>query len=141
MKYTDQEIYENRLRAVKYLQKPELKKAVGRLESEIKDGSKCCLGHMCTALEVHRKIDDKGVVHYGGSLERYEAPRELIDALGLSDEAGSAIGKLVLDMSNEEVMSLAALNDDTDITTQEIGKYLEQVIMGGEGTPWKEIKI
>lgn len=149
MKLTDEQILENRKKVVAYLQQPHLKKAKGRLANE-KTGGRCCLGHMCDALEIESStINDGRERVYGHFKEACVAPIELKKALGLRNRVGSALVRKAANKTTvrtklktrtkRTVNDLTALNDHTGITTQGIGQYLESVIMGGDDTPWEKI--
>lgn len=125
--YTDEQILENRKTWIEFLKRPETKKYKEQLESRDGSEARCCLGHGCFALGIKRTVDEIGVVRYDG--EREYAPESFMDMVGLNTRYGGFGGT-----------SLATINDRTDKTPQEIGAMLESMIMGGEGTPFKEIK-
>lgn len=121
------EILENRRKWIEFLKRPETKKYTSRLASITIPGARCCLGHGCEALGLQYR--PSGLL----------ATEEFIEAVGLWSKDGTA-----KDNGNvfaiKGYRSLASLNDHTVYTPQQIGEYLESVIMGGEDTPFKPIK-
>ena len=130
-------------------------------------GGRCCLGHMCDALGVpHMKIDGR---HCYGNInidviksgrlsssfpDVYEevdfsfsiAPKSLIKDVGLYYPNGETKNSEPLALSNvksdvyDDYESLADANDSADYTTPLfMAKYLESVIEGGPGTPWRPL--
>jgi hypothetical protein len=104
---------------------------------------------MCDVLDVpHLRASNTygGVVHlYGEECNGETAPQELIDMVGLNESNGSfhdggPMFKPAVKYSvAQSVTSLASLNDDYPVSPQRIGKMLSEMLMGGKGTPWKEI--
>jgi hypothetical protein len=123
---------ENRRKWIELLKHPDTKKAQGVLVSQHDPEARCCLGHACHALDI--PFDTSRWVYEGN---RYTTPLSVIDALGLWGSCGE------LNDTSARVPggqgSLAGWNDDTDTTPQEIGAYLETVIMGGDDTPFRPI--
>jgi len=140
--YTDDEILHNRRVVVQYLQRPELKKAVGRL-GKVSTGGRCCLCHICDAVGVVA-TEFKYTNIYEGEI--YNLPDSVKTALGMYSvkgtfcDLGKFVGLVSVPRVQKPVYSLIELNDTTRISTQSIGKFLETNIMGGSYTPWKEIK-
>lgn len=131
--YTRQQVREFREKSVAFLQQPELKKAVDLLDKG--NGERCCLGHMCVALEVEsHQFSEGSRIHYGVLRDVATAPVELVQMVGLNNYNGESIGGSML--GKWDRLALTSINDKTDATTQEIGAYLETVIEGGSGTPW-----
>jgi hypothetical protein len=136
---SDKEIYANRLKAVAYLKQPHLRKASGVLERP--DGSCCCFGHMCNALAIPKEVKTNGGIYFEGTFDG-TAPDTLISKLGMFDSFGrTGNGFDIINTEQEPIVCLVDLNDLTDMTPQQIGEYLESVIMGGTSTPWKSISI
>lgn len=142
MKLTNNQILENRKKVIAYLQQPHLKKAKGRLANET-TGGRCCLGHMCDALNITSKLDLAGARVYGAMFEAMIAPDELVEAVGFRVSIGATVKPSMLfeTRTKKKYDSLTSLNDESGITTQGIGQYLESVIMGGVNTPWIEIEV
>jgi hypothetical protein len=126
-------VLENRRKWIELLKKPDTKKARGILVSRLDPEARCCLGHGCESIGL--TFDPVGHTYDGAS---HCTPVSAIEALGLWDFAGTThtSGACVA----EEYISLAAWNDESDVSPQEIGAYLETVIMGGFDTPFKPIE-
>ena len=144
MNITDQEIYNNRMKWIEYLKRPETRKHKGSLEDFEDPECRCCLGHACHVLapDTRTVINSDEQVFY----DEHSAsmPDKLVLALGLYNDLGGAanIGETYLNVPKvHPTTCLADLNDNTKITPQEIGAYLESVIMGGEDTPFKKIDV
>ena len=139
MAITDQEIYSNRLKWIEYLKRPETLKAQEELESFNDPEFRCCLGHACHVLAPETRTLRKYRVLYGGQ-ESY-LPEALVEALGLYSNSGDLhFGEIkIAGFPNKH--NLSELNDSTDITPQEIGAYLESVVIGGDDTPFKKIDV
>lgn len=135
--YTDQEVYDNRKTVIDFLKDPSRKKNRYSLASDIDDEARCCLGHMCKALFPDHQINTSWFN------EESFAPIELIKAVGLHGNIGEGKEEFSFHPSTEDNTqhSLAAINDNTDVTPQEIGAMLEKMIMGGDDTPWEKIKV
>lgn len=148
--YTNEEIMANRRTWIDFLKEPERQKGFGRLEHVSNSEQRCCLGHACFILGAERSLrhedDMTGNVVTYNSQSLY--PDEKIwKALGLKDHSGRIFGP-VANLKEASVTftsskgltynfdRLADLNDDTRITPQEIGEFLESVIEGGEGSPF-----
>lgn len=133
------EIKANREKCIAFLQEPELEKFTGGLENPTNNNSRCCLGHMCHVMKLDRwqKPGIDGDIIYGANDSLGFAPSTLQSLIGLKDRHGS-FSNYLNDPHNtyKERTSLMALNDDTEMTTQEIGKWLEDKIEGGEGSPF-----
>ena len=132
---TREEIKENRLKFAKGLQESHREKITKILESFNNSNQRCCLGHGCEIFNIERNIEDD-LVSYGKENCRGTAPIELMDLLGLYDIWGGCapIGELV-----PGIRALTVLNDNTELTTQEIGKLIEGWIEGGPSTPFKPL--
>lgn len=149
---TDQQIYDNRRKVIAYLQNPNRRKAKGTLQDSQTSRNRCCLGHMCHAVGIRPEYDVRRGPVFGDRHEAEMAPRELIDALGLNDESGvidiysetsfitDSKTSAVIDLFRE-CGSLTKLNDETNTSPQMIGKMLEVMILGGDGTPWRKLNI
>ena len=145
MSLTDSEILANRRKVIDYLKQPGLRKAKGELRNSV--GGRCCLGHMCDAFGLEGVKSPAGIWTYKD--ERYGLPAELIEALGMHDEAGrfrdakSEYGYIAyFGYENNQFDSLANLNDDSTITPGKIGEFLETMIDGdSRNSPWKRINV
>lgn len=136
--YTRSQILENRRKWIDYLKLPTTEKAVGLLEDIGNNSARCCLGHACHLLipETREKVFDS--VYYDHN--RGYAPVSIVKMLGLYDRHGIfAGGEFIKIGSYQSERSLAAYNDNTKITPQEIGAYLETVIEGGDNTPFQAL--
>lgn len=131
------EILENCKKAVEFLKQPERKKGRMRLVSKCDQESRCCLGHMCESLIPETKEHITSVLlTYQGAM--YAAPPLLVEKLGLHDPFGN-VPTVNVSILHTPYSSLSAVNDHTELTTQQIGAYLESVIEGGDDTPWKNL--
>lgn len=136
--YTRAQVRDFREKAVAFLKEPERRKAIGKLD--IGDENRCCLGHMCVALDIVRSEprfgnDDVEVFGYGVAQQFAVAPDELVAMVGLSTHIGEVIGHRIY-LGPFRHGALSSVNDKSSATPQEIGAYLETVIEGGEDTPW-----
>lgn len=141
---TWEQVLENRRKAIEFLQQPQRKKAKGVLDKG--GGQRCCLGHMSVALKIRRvgvRGEDGAKFGFGDALEERSAPEELVHLLGLWTDYGGGVDEsedpvpLKHTQHGEEITSLVVMNDETVMTPQRIGVYLERVIEGGVGTPFK----
>lgn len=126
--YSDQEIYQNRLKVLKYLENPHLRKTRGVLR---RGRGRCCLGHMCDALDVPSVFDGTSYIYVGNNVSTL--PDEAIAALGMKDAFGSFYSKTH--------RPLSVLNDNTRTSPQAIGRLLANNVIGGDGTPWRKLNI
>lgn len=138
MKYTRQQIKDNRIKFGLDLQDPEREKATSELESSSNPNARCCLGHGCDGFSLKRTVDEYGCVRYDGENEL--APQQLMSLMGMKDNEGM-FGTSVVFKVGDGVWtpsSLIALNDNTLLTPQQIGEWLSkpEIIKGGEGTPY-----
>ena len=123
------EILENRKKWIKFLQDPKRRKTTERLDKG--KGYRCLLGHGCYILGVERsRIDNLWA--YGLRKNFVFAPSEFISLVGLSNQSG-------IFNTDDGESTLTILNDETDMTPQEMGDYLESVIEGGDNTPFKPL--
>lgn len=128
---TRAQVRANREKVIAFLRNPELEKANGVLDKG--DGvSRCCLGHMCAAMEIKSVASLNGHIGYGEKIEYYYAPSELIDAVGLKNKKGS-VGASIM---GTRYHHLARVNDDSDKQPADFADYLESVIEGGPNSPW-----
>ena len=130
------EILENRQKVIAFLKDPARKKHKGTLESIVDNEARCCLGHMCVALNIERKVLGDSVRYDNANITISRSTAELI---GLHGVLGQVIDGCIEYKCNH-YFSLVSLNDASNITTQEIGAYLESVIEGGPNTPWKRLE-
>ena len=147
------QILENRKTWIKRLKDPKSKKSKHRL-GDCYTGGMCCLGHGCEALKIERR-DTLYQVFYENNPSY--PPDSFVEKVGLYNRHGhirlvgiyKRYGHIRLDKESIKVngnkytvgntVSLSDLNDDTDITPQEIGLYLESVIDGGDDSPFKPL--
>lgn len=130
---TFEEVLENRLKWIKGLAQPHRKKTEEVLESVQDRDHRCCLGHGCDIFGLPSELHDEGV-SYGFDKDIHYAPRELICLLGLLNEEGRLRNSLPLGSDSTItktatytcLTSLAEINDKTTMTTQEIGKWIEE---------------
>jgi hypothetical protein len=158
-KYTDEQIYANRVKAVEFLKKGR-KKANGAL---IQGGSRCNIGWLAEAMEIPKDSRSVGFLDgtdYNGdeNVENAQAPAELVEMLGLHDENGSIDGDWDDAKDNPFVLaakkagykrkfkdwktdpnSIIELNDSTGCSIRQFGHILDHMICGGDDTPWKAI--
>jgi hypothetical protein len=138
MTITDKEIYNNRLKWIEYLKRPETKKFTENLENPEDPEARCCLGHACHVLAPEtRNLDNDGDVLYGDDVAFL--PDSLVEQLGMWTYEGGANDRDIFADLGYRACCLSVLNDNTDISPQEIGEYLQTVIMGGEHTPFTKI--
>lgn len=153
--FTDAQIYENRLKTVEHLKRPDLEKHTGEMADFNNPKARCCLGHMCDALGIPAKTysEDEALV----ANKRYDTvyyqetstymPKWAVEALGLHDfrgcipETPENTPMARHDRFGDPIEGLSHLNDATDTTPQQIGAYLETVIMGGMDTPWRALVL
>ena len=136
-KITRNEILQNRRKWIDRLIRPESKKATGALRSIYDDDAMCCLGHGCEAMGL--KWDFYGSEWFCHN-SAWSSPCEFKHAVGLLTNHGGVRtgGPISIDNVGSE-SSLARINDRTKAKPQEIGKYLESVIDGGAGTPFRPL--
>lgn len=132
---TRAEVLANRQKVVTFLLQPKRKKATGKLDRG--NGNRCCLGHMCYVLKISKTFKN-GIIKYGKKEVSGYAPEEVTKLLGLYTPQGELGNNKLLTFPNmsRQNVSLAAVNDCTSATPQEIGAYLQSVINGGTDTPW-----
>jgi hypothetical protein len=126
-------ILENRRKWIDYLKQPDTKKTQGFLVAEDNHEARCCLGHACHVLGTEYDADTR---HYEDSF--HYPPDSVVEALGLWNHSGGREDELDLDLPSG-YGSLSRWNDESNVTPQQIAAYLETVIMGGEGTPFRPI--
>ena len=155
-----QELLDNRNKWIKALLYPSAKKTTGVLEQIDYNGEvvgRCCLGTGCSALGVKRIMGDmQNVGYYDGEDDGYSVfkgepmyaesfSQEFADLVGLYDKEGLRGDydwptSAKISIGNYEATSLSSLNDNTEVTPQEIGAYLQTVIEGGKETPFKPLE-
>ena len=116
------EILENRKKWIEKLLDPASLKHKNCLQHPTKSDKCCCLGWACVALGV--EFDKTGSY----------LPEEQRKMLGMWGQIGGSCDCSYL--GEWEYDNLSAVNDKTDATPQDIGRYLESVIEGGEHTPF-----
>lgn len=135
-KYTakqKRQIMANRRKAIDYLINNKLDKHTGQL-ADFNGPGRCCLGHMCDALNIPYHPD------YGTS-------DELQEALGMHYSGGTPLGRGILSAPLlrhylvKDRLDLTTINDATNATPKKIGRYLDSVIAGGPDTPFVRIDL
>lgn len=124
------EVYANRLKWAKALQRPENKKNIGALESIHNSNARSCLGHACHYFD-HRRDSNGFHVTYDGS-DTY-ITRPLTEKLGLISSLGG------FDHTSKKVKwhDLIDFNDLTNLTPQDMGRIMEnEWLQGGPDTPF-----
>lgn len=140
--YTREQIRANRLAWAQGLQEPEREKHTSELEDYTNPSRRCCIGHGCHILGIHRYTDDETHrVFYEN--HGTTAPNSFMDMVGMETDCGTGIsflcGAEVEEDEHNHVTSLVGLNDNTNCTTQSIGLMMMQWIEGGDGTPFKPL--
>jgi len=147
---TRTQIRKNRETVIKYLMEPERQKVTGMLETFSEPECRCCLGHMSHVLGAERgevEPDRFAVKRVTYDSEFAWAPPMVIQKLALNDDCGTVkdtdfeIIKGAIHATDcvNNFSSLSEINDSTEATPQMIGAYLQTVIEGGAGTPWKSL--
>lgn len=144
MKLTQVQILKNRIIATEYLLTPGLKKTIGMLGRA--GGSRCCLGHMCDALNVPKSLAKNPLGNYYvygkiGETNSGFLPKSVMESLGMYTRAGCSGNNELMKIDKFAEVKLTKLNDETSIRPQQIGQYLKDNILGGDRTPWKKLKI
>ena len=127
-------ILENRKKVIAFLKDSSRQKHKGSLENIDNTEERCCLGHMCAALNIQREAYNH-CIHY--DTEGAIAPESLVNMVGLNGQSGTI--RNLYRYKNQRYLGLTDLNDHSDITPQEIGAYLESVIEGGPNSPWRSL--
>jgi len=135
--YTDEQVLANRRTWIEFLKDPRRRKYKSFLDNG--RGARCCLGHACFVLRIPRVIGAEGAIEYGAAGDVELAPRELVEAVGLWSESGDTQLRFTVELGDTGATNLTIMNDETDMTPQQIGAYLETVIMGGPNTPFRPI--
>lgn len=137
--YTKEEILAHRRKWIDYLKEPTTQKHVGSLESPTNSDSRCCLGHACHVLipDGRDSSSRNGLVYYDNQTSY--APLGVQIMLGLWSPAGSLFMNDTINFHGHQLVSLAGMNDTTNLTSQQIGEYLETVIEGGPATPFRPL--
>lgn len=139
--YTKSEILANRRAWINFLKRPDTIKGKQLLESTSNNEARCCLGHACHVLIPETRNTNGGRVVYGNITDWAYAPPLLVDKLGLYKANGEIPNgsQALANVTGATWNSLADYNDNTSITPQQIGEYLETVIEGGFNTPFEHI--
>lgn len=127
---TKQQILKNRGTWTSRLLDKRARKLIGRLSNPYDLWESCCLGHGCLALNI--EYDMLIMVCFGKSKATALAPAEFVELVGLNGSLGQFLNV-------EPHSSLSSLNDDTEMTPQEIGNLLNSIIKGGNGTPFRSL--
>lgn len=140
MRLTKEVVLANRQKWIDFLLNKRVRKTKGMLDDG--KGGRCCLGHGCYALGVKRKCvkvpGTEGITEYSYEGETSYAPYSFQEMVGLIDQCGTFIDGPV-NVYGFEVGTLADLNDMTKMRPWEIGVALADMIMGGKGTPFRDI--
>ena len=120
--YTQEQIDENRRKWFGVLRDPESKKAVNKLESYTDKNARCCLGHACHALGIERKVMKfaNGIIVYENKSDTL--PFSVCNMLNIQNTG--KFKKEVL-VGDEPYWSLSRINDNTDLTPQEMADVIE----------------
>lgn len=137
MKYKRSEIRENRQKWIDFLREPERKKTKNVLESRYDHEARCCLGHAAHLFARDRTVIENDVVLYEGS--EINLSNDMTKMLGLYGREGHTENPYKIHYGGKTYGALSSLNDQTDITPQEIGEILQGMIEGGESTPFKPL--
>ena len=114
---------------LKVLRSPLSQRTKGKLENGVYSEARCCLGHLCHALDVPRhQIDGEGgLVEYGnaddGDASWSELPEYVAEDIGISTDGEF---RSLVSYKGTHYVSLADLNDSTKITPQEIADIIER---------------
>lgn len=131
------EILKNRQTWINRLLDPKSKKGIHKL----KNGDRfCCLGHGCDVLLGELGVWDLTDTFFLNDHEYKDLPpNTFCDMVGLWDDNGRSFNSNILEGYTFD--NLVDVNDLTDNSPQEIGKYLESVIEGGHDTPFKPLNM
>ena len=138
--YTQEEIDENRREWLAQLRDPESKKTIGELESYDDTNERCCLGHACYALNIHCDINitDRTVSY---DTEAGKLPNSACRKLNI-DRIGRLNNDILLsdddEYDNFYISNLTTLNDDTDLSPQEIADIIEDQFKTNNFKPFEE---
>lgn len=121
MEVTFEYVTVKRAEWIEYLSDPDRKKAIDTLDRG--GGFRCCLGHGCAMLNLP-KVWHRNLTAFLYLGERSMSPYELRLILGLRGRAGELRDATVI--KGRYVASLAALNDYTTLTPQQIAKYIRE---------------
>ena len=114
---------------LKVLRSPLSQRTKGKLEDGTYSEARCCLGHLCHALDVPRhQIDGEGgLVEYGdaddGDASWAELPEYVAKEAGITSDGTF---KYRVCYKGTHYISLSDLNDSTKITPQEIADVIEE---------------
>nr|CAI3971231.1 hypothetical protein ORM20_00182 [Ochrobactrum phage ORM_20] len=150
---TQDEILANRRRWIEYMRKPHRRKYRGALVNERRRDERCCLGHACAAFGLRTTEVASGEIGYVD--QDTQLPKQMMKALGLHTMFGSSLSSRFDDrilkhmkmtgnekydkVSGWRPSALTHLNDETSTSPKAIADYLEEVILGGEATPFVSI--
>lgn len=135
---TDLEIFENRKTVISFLKQDGLQRATGVLQSVENPEARCCLGHMCVALDIQVELSDKW--YFGEDKRTGAAPKELMEKVSLFGSLGEVLNSKAK-IGDTGLSDLAYINDNDRWSFSEIAEYLEENILGGEDTVWKKIDV
>ena len=132
--YTRQQILNNRRRWAIFLQDPARKKHVNALEHPTNCEARCCLGHYAHMAGATRTQEDP---HFSPKYDgdRHSLSNDLKEQLGLKDTDGDF--NTNIEEEYQYGPSLAQINDETNLTPQQIGWLIQNVwLYGGPNTPF-----
>ena len=106
----------------------------GKMQQQLEDpdnsNDRCCLGHLCHAMNVPSELDNDGDPEYifdGDSHSAY-LPSGLAKALDMTTQGDFMRGIIV---DGVVVMHMSGLNDDTDLTPAQIADVIEEQFEAG----------
>ena len=112
---------------LKVLRSPLSQRTKGKLENGVYSEARCCLGHLCHALDVPRyQIDgESGLVEYGedGDASWSQLPEYVARQVGITQN-GDFFRRI--EYKGDIYYCLADLNDKTEVTPQEIADVIER---------------
>ena len=113
---------------LKVLRSPLSQREKGRLENGTYSEARCCLGHLCHALDIPRHQSGAGtMVEYGDvddkDISWSQLPEYVVRQVGISRNGDFF---KAVEYKDEIYHCLADLNDETDITPQEIADVIER---------------
>lgn len=119
---------------------PSSEKTTGKLENFAKPNERCCLGHACHALAPKSRVVEGTVVYYEVQYDKVLSPR-MCRTLGITNTGGFKKHLMSKEISvfkgdpdeftssrsnrkRDYYVSLAGVNDGTNLTPQEIGRLI-----------------
>ena len=115
------QIDRNRKKWLAVLRAPESKKHRAALEKPTDPNARCCLGHACHALDIKKsKESESGYIYYDGELGIL--PKKAQKKLRVNPKGTF---KNPVRINGIDLFDLVYVNDDTDLTPQEIADVIE----------------